>query len=89
MQAPIANWLNQIGLGKYAETFAANDIDRRALPHLTEEDLRELGVSLGHRKILMNAIADLGQEAIKPERNLVNRDDSRLTPPPHRLDEFG
>jgi hypothetical protein len=25
-------------------------------PHLTKEDLRELGVSLGHRKILMAAI---------------------------------
>ena len=81
MQASIVDWLNQIGLGKYSETFDANDIDRRALPHLTEDDLRELGVSLGHRKVLMSAIEDLGQAVIEPERDQVTGDNSLLISP--------
>jgi predicted ATPase/class 3 adenylate cyclase len=55
----IAHWLDGLGLGKYITAFAENDIDFRALPHLTEEDLKSLGFSLGHRRILLAAIADL------------------------------
>jgi class 3 adenylate cyclase/tetratricopeptide (TPR) repeat protein len=54
----VEHWLNELGLGKYAEVFAANDVDLRALPHLSEADLQELGVSLGHRRIIMAAIAE-------------------------------
>jgi class 3 adenylate cyclase/tetratricopeptide (TPR) repeat protein len=51
-------------LGRYAETFAENDIDGALLRELTAEDLKELGVSsLGHRKKLLAAIAGLeGQD---------------------------
>jgi class 3 adenylate cyclase/tetratricopeptide (TPR) repeat protein len=59
MDNDTASWLNQIGLSKYNDIFAENDIDRRALPHLTEDDLKELGVTLGHRKIIMAAIGEL------------------------------
>ena len=52
MADDIAEWLSGLGVGKYVETFRANDIDIRAARYLTEGDLRELGVSLGHRKIL-------------------------------------
>jgi class 3 adenylate cyclase len=55
----IDNWLVGLGLGKYVTVFAENDIDFRALRHLTEKDLESLGLSLGHRKILLAAIADL------------------------------
>ena len=55
----IAKWLDGLGLGKYITAFAENDIDFRALPHLTEEDLKSLGFSLGHRRILLAALADL------------------------------
>ena len=54
----IENWLSQLGLGKYVEAFVQNDVDLRALPHITEADLQELGVSLGHRKIILSAIND-------------------------------
>jgi class 3 adenylate cyclase len=63
----IAEWLMGLGIGKYAETFRANDIDIRAARHLTESDLRELGISLGHRKVLLAAIANLGEAA--PSQN--------------------
>ena len=52
-------WLNGLGLGKYSKVFAENDVDLRALPHLNDADLQELGISLGHRKIMLAAIAKL------------------------------
>ena len=58
----VAAWLERLGLGEYAATFAANHIDEATLAALTADDLRELGVaSLGHRKKLLQAIAELQQ----------------------------
>jgi hypothetical protein len=57
---PIADWLEKLGLGQYAQRFAENDINVGILPHLTDQDLKELGVvSLGHRRQLLIAIAEL------------------------------
>jgi len=67
MDDDVTSWLNDLGLGKYAETFRENDVDFRALPHLTEADLRELGVTLGHRKILLAAVADLAGGSARAE----------------------
>ena len=67
MSGDVRTWLNELGLGKYAEAFQASDVNLRALPLLTEADLRELGVSLGHRKILLAAIADLFSEPQRPK----------------------
>ena len=53
-------WLSELGLSQYAEAFESNDVARDLLQALTDQDLRELGVqSLGHRKKLLKAIADL------------------------------
>jgi class 3 adenylate cyclase/tetratricopeptide (TPR) repeat protein len=57
----IEEWLGQLGLGRYAAVFAENDIDFDVLPDLTEEDLAALGVSLGHRRKLLRAIAALAE----------------------------
>src|SRR6516165_2517379 len=65
----IADWLEKLGLGQYAQRFAENDICFGILPHLTDQDLKELGVtSLGHRRQLLSAIADLSgfQKGIAP-----------------------
>ncbi|HSA81866.1 MAG TPA: adenylate/guanylate cyclase domain-containing protein, partial [Geminicoccaceae bacterium] len=59
-------WLEGLGLGRYAEAFAGSDIDFDVLPDLTEEDLAGLGLSLGDRKRLMRAIAALRQPASSP-----------------------
>ncbi len=53
----LAAWLETLGLGQYAAVFAANDVDRDALPYLSDQELKELGLSLGHRKKLLNAVA--------------------------------
>ena len=51
MARDIGEWLEGLGLGRYAEAFAENEIDLPALPHITEEDLKEIGVALGARAI--------------------------------------
>jgi class 3 adenylate cyclase len=63
----IEAWLRALGLGQYAKVFADNDIDAETLEALTAEDLKDLGVaSLGHRKRLSAAIAELAREPVEP-----------------------
>ena len=57
--ADIGAWLEDLGLGRYADTFTENDIDLDVLADLSEQDLLRLGMSLGDRKRLMRAIAAL------------------------------
>jgi class 3 adenylate cyclase/tetratricopeptide (TPR) repeat protein len=56
-----AEWLESIGLGEYAQRFAENAIDFSILRDLTDQDLKELGVLLGHRRKFLRAIAELGE----------------------------
>ena len=57
----VADWLAKLGLSQYAQRFAENDISFAILPHLTDQDLKELGVtSLGHRRQLLLAITEIG-----------------------------
>ena len=58
-------WLVGLGLERYAETFRENAVGPQALAELTDEDLRELGVLLGHRRVLLKAIRERSVE--KPE----------------------
>ena len=55
----IADWLEKLNLGQYAQRFAENDIDVSVLRHLTDADLEKIGVSLGHRRKILAAIAEL------------------------------
>lgn len=55
----IAEWLEQIGLSEYSQRFAENGIDISVLPHLTDQDLKEVGVLLGHRRKMLAAIGRL------------------------------
>jgi class 3 adenylate cyclase len=54
----IADWLEN--MSEYAQRFADNDIDASVLPHLTDQSLKELGVSLGHRLKILAAAKELG-----------------------------
>jgi class 3 adenylate cyclase/tetratricopeptide (TPR) repeat protein len=60
MARDIGEWLEGLGLSRYAEAFADNEIDMHALPHITEEDLKEIGVALGARRQLLAKIGELG-----------------------------
>ena len=53
----IADWLEKIGMSEYAERFAENDIDVEVLGELTDTDFDRLGVSIGHRRKLLKAVA--------------------------------
>ena len=55
----VADWLEKLGMSEYAERFAESDIDSSVLRDLTDQDLKELGVSLGHRRKMLRAIAKL------------------------------
>jgi class 3 adenylate cyclase/predicted ATPase len=55
----ISAWLESIGLGHYAPTFVENAIEVELLPDLRDADFDRLGVKLGHRKRILNAIATL------------------------------
>ena len=64
----IADWLEKLGMSEYAECFNENGIDVSVLPHLTDQDLKDLGVLLGHRRKMLAAIAKLaGVAAPAPE----------------------
>ena len=51
----VTNWLEELGLGEYACVFAENNVDLEVLPELTDADLKELGVTLGHRRKMLKA----------------------------------
>ena len=55
----VTEWLKSIGLSEYAQRFGENGVDFSVLHDLTEQDLKERGVLLGHRRKLLRAIADI------------------------------
>ena len=59
----VADWLAKLGMSEYAQRFAENGITAAALRHLTDQDLKDMGVLLGHRRIMLAAISELGSPA--------------------------
>jgi class 3 adenylate cyclase len=55
----IADWLEKLGLGQYAQRFAENGIDVSVLRYLTDQDLEKIGVLLGHRRKILAAITEM------------------------------
>src|SRR5262249_9437457 len=55
---------------EYARRFAENDIDSSVLRDLTDQDLKEIGVSLEHRRKMLRAIAEL-QGRARADRTLA------------------
>jgi hypothetical protein len=53
----VADWLAQLGMSEYAQRFAENDIDMGVLGELTDADFDRLGLSIGHRRKLLKALA--------------------------------
>src|SRR5215470_15462023 len=79
----IAEWLKILGMSEYAERFTENGIDISVLSHLTDQDLKDIGVLLGHRRKILAAIAQLvhtvapapqpAPAAVKPEEAAERR----------------
>jgi class 3 adenylate cyclase/predicted ATPase len=55
----ITEWLENLGMSEYAERFTENGIDVGVLSDLTDQDLKDIGVLLGHRRKMLRAIAAL------------------------------
>jgi SAM domain (Sterile alpha motif) len=55
----IADWLTRLGLPEYVGAFVEKGIDVSVLPHLTDQDLKDIGVLLGHRRKILAAVAEL------------------------------
>jgi hypothetical protein len=55
----ITEWLASLGLSEYADRFAENGIDISVLPDLTDQDLKDIGDLLGHRRKMLRAISEL------------------------------
>ena len=55
----IAEWLGSLGMSDHAQRFAENGIDLSVLHHLTDQDLKDIGVLLGHRRKMLAAIGEL------------------------------
>jgi class 3 adenylate cyclase/predicted ATPase len=60
----IGGWLRDLGLERYEQAFQDNEVTARSLPHLTADDLKEMGVTaIGHRRLLLQAIAEFETSA--------------------------
>jgi class 3 adenylate cyclase len=56
----IADWLEKLGMSEYTQRFADNSIDDVSiLRDLTDQDLKDIGVPLGHRRKMLRAIAEM------------------------------
>ncbi|MDP2620459.1 MAG: adenylate/guanylate cyclase domain-containing protein, partial [Hyphomicrobiales bacterium] len=73
MSGDIARWLEGLGLDRYAETFARNDIDLEVVAELSDDDLKDLGLTLGHRRKLLKAIAALPDVQERPPASAPSR----------------
>ena len=76
----VAQWLEKLGLGQYTNLFAENDIDFEVLPHLTDDNLKELGLTLGHRVKLKTAIEAFSLEEASSQKAVPVASQSELQP---------
>jgi hypothetical protein len=92
----VRDWLEEVGLGQYADAFEANDTDIELLTEVDDQLLKDISVSsAGHRLRLRKAIAKLAPKPIAEARAGSYRSvcDSRRAAPadsdvlrPRRLD---
>jgi class 3 adenylate cyclase len=67
-------------MSEYVERFAENGIDVSVLPQLADQDLKDIGVLLGHRRKMLAAIGELAGAALaKPEPALEHEPQTQDT----------
>lgn len=68
----VARILNAAGLAEYRKLFEANHIDDFMFAKLSDSDLKDIGIkSLGHRRLILAAIAESDQQKSVVERRDV------------------
>lgn len=58
--ASVDGFLRSLGLEKYLITFQAEEVDMAALEHMTDEDLKAMGIPMGPRKKIILALNSRG-----------------------------
>ncbi|XP_021720069.1 ankyrin repeat and SAM domain-containing protein 6-like isoform X1 [Chenopodium quinoa] len=58
--ASVDGFLQSLGLEKYLITFQAEEVDMTALEHMTDEDLKAIGIPMGPRKKILLALSSRG-----------------------------
>ncbi|XP_073270057.1 uncharacterized protein [Primulina huaijiensis] len=56
MVESLDNFLQSLGLEKYSITFQVEEVDMTALMHMSDEDLKALGIPMGPRKKILLAL---------------------------------
>jgi len=74
LASEIHQLLEEIGLGKYIDVFAENEIDLDAAPHLSDDNLKELGLPMGPRLKFLAAINDRQGSEARQEISIPNDD---------------
>ncbi len=66
MAEDLRQWLERLELAKYADLLVENEVALLDLPHLTELDLKDLGLPLGPRRRLLAHAAKLAHQSPEP-----------------------
>ncbi len=69
----IRTWLEGLGLGEHAEAFEAENITPALIGDLDDGDLKELGLSMGHRKLVRRAVTEPAPAPAAPPREAERR----------------
>ena len=64
----VGDWLRGLGLGQYEAAFRESEIEADVLAELTDQHLKDLGVSLGNRLRILRAIRELSVAAPAPDQ---------------------
>jgi class 3 adenylate cyclase len=84
----VADWLHNLGMGRYTAAFHAHGITAEVLACLTADDLKDVGVaSIGHRRVFLRAIAAMRAAAPTDEPNQAQREDRRVDLAPRAIAE--
>lgn len=59
-ETSVDGFLRSLGLEKYSITFQAEEVDMTALVHMTDEDLKAIGIPMGPRKKILLALESKG-----------------------------
>ena len=62
--AAVGDWLRQIGLGDFAATFEEEVVDGPCLLSMTTDELKSLGLKMGHVKRLQRELAGLTEAPV-------------------------
>ena len=67
----IGDWLEKLGLSEHAQCFSEHMIDVSVLRYLTDQDLENIGIPLGHRRKILAAISSEPDPQDAAERRQV------------------